>query len=563
MGTLKLRPEQERIVKAILDRFLDPREQSCIVLLRAPTGFGKTVIALSVAYILSREYGLRTTVFVRTRSQLQRYVEDCLKFFRRLPRLRLNRFITCPTPIRPCTHCTYVKRVEEEIIQTLVEKYRYDPYSRELICQLYRSRICPYESWKNIESFITVCTYPHIVNPKLREEIIPRTDIAIVDEAHNLENVVSTSMKIRDIVSLVDAFMRIGEVEGDLDIVSTCRDILTAILKIREKCTIQQTARIDIDEIVNIVNKLDETFRRCLDYVDTRKREYVKLLEKYAEVRGVLEHVATCRLLYASYRDDSDSIEFKTTELSNVGKIIAPFRRIVLMSGTLPGRYYIEHVWNIRQEKIVTINVEDRRKMLNIYIVTGVSTRYVERGDETYRKYARIISTVFKQARKSILTFYPSREVMNSILRHVEHRVVTGSRTMQEIIDAASRGKTIIADVFGGRLSEGVELMRSGEQLISDIVIVGVPYPRYDTFMKMLIEKLKSRGVNARYYMIEKAWQQIRQAVGRACRGSDIVNIWMVDDRYVEHVWIQKIATLPYREIREVNYVDMLEKVKL
>jgi len=224
-----LRKEQEIMIKELFKGFLElwrEGKRPVVLCLNAPTGFGKTLIALYFSKMVDRwlaNNGLDSVrfVFVRTRSQMSSFVRDSLKFFDELPSLKLNKVEVCrkvykaETEIIRCNECSLSRRIySNEALQLLDKLYNelrgqmkrtniYDPYLY-ILPTIIAYKTCPYLAFSLLNTNIMVCTYPYLLNENLTKILLSQMytwkrdiKIAIIDEAHNVENAyLSTDISI-------------------------------------------------------------------------------------------------------------------------------------------------------------------------------------------------------------------------------------------------------------------------------------------------------------------------------------------------------------------------------
>ncbi|MFP3171422.1 MAG: helicase C-terminal domain-containing protein, partial [Sulfolobaceae archaeon] len=81
-----------------------------------------------------------------------------------------------------------------------------------------------------------------------------------------------------------------------------------------------------------------------------------------------------------------------------------------------------------------------------------------------------------------------------------------------------------------------------GRSLISDVVIVGIPYPPPDDYTKLVAQKISERlGRKSDEYLYKiPALMTVRQSIGRGIRGiNDHVKVWLLDRRF-DSLWWKK-----------------------
>ncbi|MEM4912499.1 MAG: helicase C-terminal domain-containing protein, partial [Metallosphaera sp.] len=223
---------------------------------------------------------------------------------------------------------------------------------------------------------------------------------------------------------------------------------------------------------------------------------------------------------------------------------------------------YLENIIGIKR-KIFYIDVEKetRSKVSGNYeciIATDVTTAYSLRNERMWKNYASYILKIYYNSKKNILVVFPSYEIMNKILSlitNIPKYIESENSTIEEAqkIISNSHDKMIIGIVSRGKLSEGVEFRINNENLISDVVIVGIPYPPPDDYMKVkseLISKRLGYEVNESLYRIP-AMISVKQAIGRAIRDiNDRVTVWLLDKRFEGIWWKQKLKCFNSKKIR-------------
>ncbi|MEM4384266.1 MAG: helicase C-terminal domain-containing protein [Candidatus Caldarchaeum sp.] len=172
---------------------------------------------------------------------------------------------------------------------------------------------------------------------------------------------------------------------------------------------------------------------------------------------------------------------------------------------------------------------------LRAYVVTGITTRYPQRDEQLYEDAGWLIGECSKTGK--LLVFTPAYEVSSEILRRCDGGILVERAGMSQeeaetvAAEFSGDGGRVLMTVYGGRLSEGVDLP-------SDIVLmIGVPFARPTPRSQKLLKTLKSYGFDE-----DEAWLHgvalpalfsAVQAAGRAVRGpEDRALVLMADDRY-------------------------------
>lgn len=216
------RPWQSKVVKDILELIRAGKNR---VILNAPTGSGKTKIALDLIRTVYRELGLESYVAVRTMNEMVPYDEAVAKFRMGL----VYRYMIGKR--RGCSYYTEGDDANSQLCdaclgrETIIEKYfddfgeerkkRYKVINEENARRVIRqeevfkdakngllyleekyvkkdSIVCLYHSLKQIPSHFVLMTYPYLLNKGIRHatNLDFSNSLLIVDEAHNLEGAV-------------------------------------------------------------------------------------------------------------------------------------------------------------------------------------------------------------------------------------------------------------------------------------------------------------------------------------------------------------------------------------
>ncbi len=227
----------ERATKAI--------EKGKAVLLDAPTGSGKTLIALTVASrLLSSGYARDVLISVRTVNEITPYERDIERFFSDTKSISSRSYLlgkrrTCPfyqegddqnsrlcrvclgiQPPLPQSQTSLTSRRMKSDPQLIASKisagYKMPDLQREFVVPPAGDDegVCLYHSLRGASSTVTMMTYPYLLSKHVREGL-KRIDLPnsflILDEAHNVENAAT------DLFEFKLSCERIGKTKDALD----------------------------------------------------------------------------------------------------------------------------------------------------------------------------------------------------------------------------------------------------------------------------------------------------------------------------------------------------------
>jgi len=301
-------------------------------------------------------------------------------------------------------------------------------------------------------------------------------------------------------------------------------------------------------ESIQLTNLINQLFLVQVDPDDDddematdRLATVLSILDKYAQ------SPAMCVVLTS--RGDENRI---TTHLLDPGIVSSEvFQAIqggVLMSGTLtPPEMYAESLGvpvsaPLNASSYPSPFLADRRPVL---IASNVTSKYTERGPENTRKIRQHIRALLQNTPGHVAVFCQSYRMLEEVVEEadwpgrmilMESRNWTKKRVdsaLKQLRDARLRGtKILLAGVFGGRLSEGVDYSNN---ILDAVVCVGIPVAPQSVPQNALreyIEKKHGRGKGWKYGALQPAVNSVLQGMGRAIRKiEDRAFILLLDNR--------------------------------
>ena len=247
-----------------------------------------------------------------------------------------------------------------------------------------------------------------------------------------------------------------------------------------------------------------------------------------------------------------------TTHLLDAGLVAGPiFERVsgaILMSGTLNPPNMFADLLGITEQmrgKLILPSpfAKERRP---IVVATDVTTLYRERGKENTERIRNHISSVVQNTPGNVAIFVPSysalEEIFDGTLYLPGTKKVIESKTWSkqdinalliDLEEAPSKGRRIvIAGVFNGRLSEGVDYAGG---ILDTVICVGIQNAPPSVFQKAYGNYIKEKfGKNNfwRYANSQPAINTILQAMGRPIRAiGDRALIVLLDRRNLERTY--------------------------
>jgi DNA excision repair protein ERCC-2 len=254
--------------------------------------------------------------------------------------------------------------------------------------------------------------------------------------------------------------------------------------------------------------------------------------------------------------DKKPDLEVSNTLLKirplNAAGLIAPVlrgaRSAIVMSGTLrPTEHYgrILGIPTAEKEDLLSPYPKGTRLIL---VDKEVSAKYTVRGPSMWRKIAERISVALSTmpANKSALIAFPSYAILQEILSYgvdcgfreilVEDRKIR----IEEVEESVLLTPHAIFCVYGGKVSEGIDLVEKGSSVINLIIGVGIPFSPPSSHQKALQEFYDRRyGEGSGYYFssVLPSIRQVVQLAGRLRRSpGDRGIIILLDRRFLQYM---------------------------
>ncbi|ABP50920.1 MULTISPECIES: ATP-dependent DNA helicase [Pyrobaculum] len=531
------RPFQEDIYRKVYDSL----RNGVPALINAPTGLGKTAAVLAAAVKFTLETGIPIHYAVRTRAELEPPVRELSKMrkkgvevdyvviksrqdmccYPQLRKLSYLEFLAECSYLRKTGKCAYYPPMEVDAPLRSVSAYV------KFLCA---ASSCPYEYAKKKlrDAKILISTYYYVFS---KEGADVRKRVVIIDEAHSVFDAVvqlhGFKLNESEIRQAYSEARKYGFVEEAAKIYRLYAFVRKTTGTVDIGDLLSLIADLDLDEVIGKITALK---------IERRSTPYTPLLL----LKELKEALRTKTRLYAEVEETGGSKVLALYPLDPATVVREALRgayAVVYLSGTLPVELFAQNLGLTKYEKFdVPFNAYVPRENYLTIIDVGVTTRYAERGEEMYFGLAKRLATLINLSPRGILAVFPSYEVMKGVRKYLKisipHWYEDSGEVAEELPD-----KFFIGAVARGRYTEGVEYTRDGENLLSTVAIVGVPFPEPSPYLERRVEILRPK-------LREKAWEAvylyeavvgIRQAVGRLFRGpGDRGVIALLDRRYAE-----------------------------
>ena len=237
------------------------------------------------------------------------------------------------------------------------------------------------------------------------------------------------------------------------------------------------------------------------------------------------------------------------------GPVLKKCAGSILMSGTLyPPKMYAD-LLGIGHSKTTSRQYDSpfASQRRPIVVAKDVTTRYQDRSYENTQRIRAHLQSLCDGSPGHVAVFTPSYSMLNDYIGEGQfHGVVVRmedrtwskqdvDQLLDVLEDAKQAGRRILlAGVFGGRLSEGIDYHNG---LLDAVACIGIPNPPPSIHQKALrtyIEERFGRANAWRYASTQPAINAILQAMGRPIRSiADRALILLLDKRNTDRTYIE------------------------
>jgi len=478
---------RDNVDKELLSAF---ETKARVTFIRAKAGAGKTY--LSVAYALYRaSEGDKIAIFVRTRSEINQVLRIASEIRSRLG-ARASELPTI-TPITgkealcrfPPENNTVIKWwcriIDCEFLNNKINNdYRELIQNRQLssikdyFIQARDMHLCPYFALQLTanENKAIVTTHPYLINNELFERLGER-EILIIDEAHNLLKPVTARINEREL----------NRSRTDLDD-NEIQNMIINLWRRNQKIRAMRVSR--LWNFINSPGKLIRINEECIKVLppDELIRERAREAREIFIISSTLYPINLYKKLFAKNIDAEIRI--------------------------IPGF------------------LENTKTRTHAVLKIGLTSRYEERSEKTYKLYAKAINDIVNELKKTTLVFVPSKDFAKNLSKELKWNVVLDENDLYQVETEH------IISVMGSKISEGVDIYISGKEP-ELLIIAGLPYPRRDREYLGIINLYKMHyGIDAgtllKIIEISEMLSRLIQTAGRVGRRKKGAVI-IIDDR--------------------------------
>ena len=579
------REGQKELVTSVYKTILRKKK----LFIQAPTGVGKTIATIFPAVKAIGE-GLGNKLFYLTAKTITRTVAEQAFSHMRYQGLQMKTItLTAKEKICFCEQtecnpdaCPYAKghfdRVNDAVYDLLVSA---DDITRELVEEYANKHlVCPFEMALDVSLWVdgVICDYNYVFDPKAHlkrffSEGKKGKYLFLIDEAHNLvergREMYSATLIKEDFLSVKKKVKEYHKLTCQLD---ACNRIL---LEMKREC---ETYKV-YENISHFYIKLVNVYTQLEKLLEENRHVDDEILDFYFNVRFFLDIYENLDENYEIYTEMEESGNFKiklfcVNPATNLEKYLEYGNSTIFFSATLLPIAYYKKLLSVETDDYA-IYAESTFDEHNRLLVVGndVSTRYTQRGETMYRKYASYIADVVRARKGNYLAFFPSYLFMERVKEAFEELEVTDiecivqGQNMREQdreeflqkFEKEQKNSLVGFCVLGGMFSEGIDLT---EERLIGAIIVGTGLPQVCNereLLKRYFDRQNENGFD--YAYLYPGMNKVLQAAGRVIRTeNDIGVVALLDERFRGSEY-QKTFPREWKNIEYANKELIHEKV--
>lgn len=547
------RPFQRELAAAILDGFRSGR----VVLANAPTGLGKTAAALAAALTYAEEVEAKVLYLVRTKNEMLQPLSELARLRARgvevrYAFLRNKQDMCCYGELRGLPYAEFL--AECRYLRGLGKCRYYPPKPfepeapmapRSFVRAACGAGTCAYESAKALALWadVVVATYFYAFSPRAEQWMDLGRSILIVDEAHSLPDAVASINS----VSVTEAEVRRARADAER---YGMREAAAYLHKAQRALRELRAGPLSVGDALSLFDEPGQIERAAVEVVRLKADEGST---PYSPLVAIAEFLKTLReggryMVLAEQSEEGLRLKAVPYDVSRiVSGVLSSAKAAALMSGSLPVELFLKAVPLQRPPRVFDVPLDKYIGRGNFLAVVdrSVTSKYSARGEEMYKAMARRIAAAVSASPRGTLAVFPSYDVLKAVRKYLTFNIplyVEARDTDLEDMELGS--KFAVFAVAGGKLAEGVEYAREGSNLLSTVVIAGVPYPERDYYLDKKMEELSpGLGPEAAWgaVYLYSAVVKVRQAVGRLFRSpGDRGALVFLDHRFLEpDVYVQ------------------------
>lgn len=580
------RKGQKELVTSVYKTILRKKK----LFIQAPTGVGKTIATIFPAVKAIGE-GLGDKLFYLTAKTITRTVAEQAFSHMRLQGLKMKTItLTAKEKICFCDQkecnpdaCPYAKghfdRVNDAVYDLLIST---DDITRELVEEYAKKHeVCPFEMSLDVSLWVdgVICDYNYVFDPNAHlkryfSEGKKGKYLFLIDEAHNLvergREMYSATLYKEDFLAIKKKVKEYQKLTSQLD---ACNKILLGMKRECENYRVYENVSHFYIKLVNVYTQLEKL-------LEDRHHVDDEILDFYFNVRFFLDVYEKLDENYEIYTEMEEDGNFKiklfcVNPATNLQQYLEYGNSTIFFSATLLPIAYYKKLLSVESDDYAIYaqsTFDEQNRML--LIGDDVSTRYTQRGETMYRKYARYVANICQAHKGNYLVFFPSYLFMEHVKEMFDEMgisniecIVQGQNMSEQDreeflqkFEQQQEHSLVGFCVLGGVFSEGIDLTE--EQLIGAIVIgTGLPQVCNEReILKSYFERQNENGFD--YAYLYPGMNKVLQAAGRVIRTEhDVGMIALLDERFRGGGY-QKTFPREWKDIKYCSGDSVQEKIK-
>ncbi len=580
------RKGQKELVTSVYKTILRKKK----LFIQAPTGVGKTIATIFPAVKAMGE-GLGDKLFYLTAKTITRTVAEQAFSHMRLQGLKMKTItLTAKEKICFCEQkecnpdaCPYAKghfdRVNDAVYDLLISS---DDITRELVEEYAKKyEVCPFEMSLDVSLWVdgVICDYNYVFDPNAHlkryfSEGKKGKYLFLIDEAHNLvergREMYSATLYKEDFLSVKKKVKEYHKLTSQLD---ACNKILLGMKRECENYRVYENVSHFYIKLVNVYTQLEKLLEENRHVDD-------EILDFYFNVRFFLDVYENLDENYEIYTEMEENGNFKiklfcVNPAANLEQYLEYGNSTIFFSATLLPIAYYKKLLSVETDDyaIYAQSTFDEKNRL-LLVGNDVNTRYTQRGETMYRKYASYIANIVRARKGNYLIFFPSYLFMEHVKEMFDEMelsdiecIVQGQNMREQDreeflqkFEQEQEHSLVGFCVLGGVFSEGIDLT---EERLIGAIIVGTGLPQVCNereILKLYFEHQNENGFD--YAYLYPGMNKVLQAAGRVIRTENDVGIVALLDERFRGGGYQRTFPREWKDIEYCSGDSVQEKIK-
>ena len=413
-------------------------------------------------------------------------------------------------------------------------------------------------------------------------EFSERFKLIIIDEAHNLDSAVEDLGQKLSVDTISNAFKSLfGKTEilseEDAERLKNTPGAEWVSVFLWELYRFASMEKIKLDDHLKRAKLADylrmsyEKASNSLKVLSERKNEVEKWKLQYPKVASIRNFMTkfTSKDKDSSYgvyleaykkKDGAESRRFRIMYFDHSSYLsFLKYSNVLFLSGTMPSREHISAIWNLPDTGYINpqrSGLIDRHGKVQFHLDSTLSTEGLRKAtyEEKYNavfKYVEKVKNIAAGAERSVLVAFTNGSIRKLFFdisdtdRIMKPRILFPKAKMKAsfVRSQLEKESKVVLAVHRDSLLEGVEFLdATNKDLLSDVVIAGVPFPPYDDYRKdfsnFILKSEAGRHITKEDLYNEPALTAVKQAIGRATRSpEDFTRVWLLDYRFLKQFW--------------------------